>query len=188
MARQEMPRFRWRRRASPLVVFALVAALAAFVTVLLPGRSPRSAPDVALILLDGRTVSLTELRGRPVLVSFWATSCVPCVEETPEFVRLYHDLGPRGLELYAVAMPYDPPLQVQRFVQQYGVPYPVALDVTGAVSRAFGDVNVVPTAYLLSPDGEIVLKHAGKLDFTRVRKSVAPYLGTIRGPQSPPAS
>lgn len=164
-----------RRSASPLMVFALIAAVAGMAAFLLPARD-RSAPEVSFSLLDGRTIALQELRSRPVLVSFWATSCAPCVQEVPDLVRLYQELKPRGLEMIAVAMPYDPPLQVQTFAREWKLPYPIALDSTGTAIRAFGDVRVIPTTYLLDPQGAIALKQLGKLDVERVRRLVAPFL------------
>lgn len=164
-----------RRSASPLLVLALIAAVAALATLLLPTRN-RAVPDINFSLLDGRTVALRELRTHPVLISFWATSCGPCVEEVPDLVRLYEELKPRGLEIIAVAMPYDPPLQVQNFAREFRLPYPIALDTTGAAIRAFGDVSVIPTAYLLDPHGAVALKQLGKLDVDRVRKLVTPFL------------
>ena len=164
-----------RRRASPLVVFALIAVLAAAVTLLLPGRKT-AAPDVSFTLLDGRTATLQQWRGRPVLVAFWATSCAPCVEELPDLLQLYRELNPQGLEFVAVAMPYDPPLAVQNFARQFGVPYPIALDVSGEVVRAFRDIEVIPTALLIDPTGAIVFRAVGKLDTVRVRRLAAPFL------------
>lgn len=164
-----------RRGTSLLVVFVLTAAVAAVAAFLLPTRN-RHVPEVSFSLLDGRTITLQELRSRPVLVSFWATSCAPCVEEIPDLVHLYRELKPRGLEMVAVAMPYDPPLRVQTFARERGLPYPIALDTTGAAIRAFGDVRAIPTAYVLDPQGVIALKQLGKLDVDRVRNLVAPFL------------
>jgi peroxiredoxin len=157
------------------VVFVLVAGVAAVATFLLPARN-RHIPEASFSLLDGRTIALQELRSRPVLVAFWATSCAPCVEEIPDLVRLYRELQPRGLEMIAVAMPYDPPLHVQTFARERGLPYPIAVDTTGAAIRAFGEVRAIPTTYLLDPQGAIALKQLGKLDVDRVRKLVAPFL------------
>lgn len=175
-----------RRRASLLVVFGLIALLGALAALLLPGRRD-TAPDVTFTLLDGRTQALSALRGRPVLVSFWATSCAPCIEELPDLVRLYRELKPKGFELIAVAMPYDPPLHVQDFVRRHDVPYPVALDVSGAAARAFEKVEFIPIAFLIDPGGEIVLRHIGKLDIERVRKRVAAF-PSAGGEAATPAS
>ena len=165
-----------RRRASPLAVLGLIVALAALLAWLVPAQKPTPPADLTFDLLDGRDLALADLRGRPVLVTFWATSCPPCVEELPDLVRLYRDLQPRGLELLAVAMPYDPPLQVRRFVHTHGLPYPVALDVMARAAQAFGGIEFVPTAFLLDPAGEIIYRQVGKLDIARTRRLLEPLL------------
>jgi len=167
-----------KRRAPLLAVLAAIVVLAAVLTWLLPSSTPPKQTE--FVLLDGRTVSLASLRGRPVLVSFWATSCAPCVEELPDLVRLYHEWQPRGFELIAVAMPYDPPSLVQQFVQQRGVPYPVALDLDGKVTSAFGGVPYVPAAFLLAPNGRIELQYTGRLDTTKAGRVIAKYLDRNR--------
>lgn len=146
------------------------------IAVLLPGHGTRTAPEIDLPLLDGRTLALKELRGRPVVLAFWSPTCAPCVEELPDLVRLYRELAPRGLELVAVSMPYDPPLAVQAFVRERGVPYPVALDVDGRVAGAFEEIKVIPTTLLIDPKGHIVYREVGKLDIARARRIIAPFL------------
>lgn len=158
------------RRASPLAVLVFIAMLVALAAWLLPSRTLQPPADLQFTLLDGGTTSLAALRGRPVLVAFWATTCVPCIEEVPDLVRLYREFRPRGLELIAVTMPYDPPLQVQRFVEQRGLPYHVALDLSGAVGRAFGGVGFIPTSFLLDADGNVLFRRTGKLDIHRTRQ------------------
>lgn len=165
-----------RRRASPLVVLALIASVALVLALVLPAQQPRPATTLSFALLDGRDLALAELRGRPVLVVFWATTCVPCVEEVPELVDVYRKLRPLGLELIAVAMPHDPPMQVQRFVERHAIPYPVTLDVAGRSAQAFGGVDFIPTAFLLSPAGDVVFRQTGKLDLARTRRLVASFL------------
>lgn len=170
------------RRSSILAVFVLAAALAVgFGLWGLPGEKARWVPDIELTLFDGTRARLGQMRGRPLLVTFWATSCPPCIEEIPDLIALYRDLGPRGLQMIAVAMPYDPPAHVQRFRDLYRIPYPIALDLEGHALRAFG-VHVIPLAYLIAPDGRIEHSQAGRLDTTRVRQLLAPYLGA--GPAS----
>ncbi|MBI3545192.1 MAG: TlpA family protein disulfide reductase [Gammaproteobacteria bacterium] len=127
-------------------------------------------------LLDGRKLSLQDLRGRPVLVNFWATNCPPCIEELPELMQLYRELHPRGLEIIGVSAAYDPPIVVQEFVQRRGIAYPVALDLDGKIARAFGGVAYVPTTYILASNGNVVLKYAGRLDVAKARRIIAKYL------------
>ena len=167
-----------KKRTPLLALLAAIVALAAVLVWLLPSSTPPK--ETQFVLLDGRTISLASLRGRPVLVSFWSTSCVPCVEELPDLIRLYKEWQPRGFELIAVAMPYDPPSLVQQFVQQRGVPYPVALDLDGKVTTAFGGVPYVPAAFLLAPSGRIELQYTGRLDLAKARRVIAKYLGEPR--------
>ena len=169
-------RWDWRRRASPLVVLGLIVAGAAAATLLLPGGRLHSPPSVSFTLLDGRTLPMSELRGKPVLVAFWATTCAPCVDELPDLIELYRELHPRGLELIAVAMPYDPPVYVQTFARKWDLPYPVALDVEGQVWRAFEEVKFIPTVFLLDSQGEMISRQVGKLDVARTRRLLEPFL------------
>ena len=158
-------------RRAAIAVFIL-AALGGLVIMLWPEPVRRGVAETEFQLLDGKKITLMELRGRPVLVAFWATSCKPCVEELPDLAKLYKELHPKGFELIAVAMPYDPPLNVQTFVKNQNVPYPVALDVEGKAVRAFDGVPYVPMAFLISPEGKIVYQQTGKLDIAKARRII----------------
>ncbi len=142
---------------------------------------PPPAPDVALRIVDGRTLNLTRLRGRPVLVTFWATSCATCVEEIPRLKQLYSQLAPQGLEIVAVAMAYDPPDRVLSLRRRLQIPWPVALDVDGAASRAFGDVPATPAVFLIDPAGRIVEQRLGRLDMARLAQTLQTMLQAGRG-------
>ncbi len=164
-----------KKHTKLLVILAAAAVLAWAATHLFP-PSPPVPPETEFTLLDGKKMTLQSLRGRPVLVSFWATTCPPCVEELPDLIQLYRDWHPQGFELIAVAMPYDPPIQVQEFVKRHNVPYPVALDVQGIVTSAFGGVPYVPTAFLIAPDGKTELHYTGRLDMAKARRIISRYL------------
>jgi len=123
-------------------------------------------PPVSIATIDGRRLDAATVAGRPVLVTFWSTTCVVCLREMPDLEALYRQLAPRGFEIVAVSMPWDPPDEVVRLAQARALPYPVALDVTGAVAKAFGDVSVTPTHILIDPDGEVAFHRTGALDFT----------------------
>jgi thiol-disulfide isomerase/thioredoxin len=163
------------KSARLLIILAAGAVLAGLAMLLFP-PSPRVPPETEFVLLDGNKLTLESLRGRLVLVSFWATTCAPCVEELPELIKLYKEWQPRGFELIAVAMPYDPPLRVQEFVKQHAVPYPVALDVQGKVTSAFGGVPYIPAAFLIGPTGITELKYIGRLDIDKVRRMISRHL------------
>lgn len=156
-------------------VFAvLVLALAAFLW--LSPSGAKAAPPARFTTLDGDVVELAALRGRPVLVTFWATTCPGCVAEMPHLIELYRDLHDRGLEIVGVAMAYDPPAQVHEMVSRRSVNYPIALDADGTLAKAFGDVRLTPTHFVIDPQGRIVQQKLGELDFTALRARLEPML------------
>ena len=126
--------------------------------------SETTAPALSFKTIDGRTLTLQQLQGRPVLVNFWASSCLPCLEEIPLLKAVYQDLHPQGLEIIAVAMAYDPPNRVLSVVQRYAVNYPVVLDLDAKVIAAFGGVRGIPTSFLITPQGRIAQRIVGVLD------------------------
>ncbi|MGA7799357.1 MAG: TlpA disulfide reductase family protein [Gammaproteobacteria bacterium] len=130
------------------------------------------APDITMTTIEGKHIDLAKLRGRPVLVTFWATTCPGCVAEMPHLINLYKELAPRGLEVIGVAMSYDPPDQVMAMAKARDIPYPVALDTHGKVSKAFGNIQLTPTSFLIAPDGRIVKQKIGEMDMEAVRKEI----------------
>jgi peroxiredoxin len=146
-----------------VAILALVGALA-YALMDKPG-----APAVTFTTLEGKPIALDELRGRVVLVNFWATSCPGCIKEMPGMVETYNRYKDRGFEIIAVAMRYDPPNYVANFVQTRQLPFPVALDVDGAHARAFGNVQVTPTSFIIGKDGRILEQKLGELDFVKLK-------------------
>lgn len=126
------------------------------------------APEVTYALVDGTRVTTQDLRGKVVLVNFWATSCVTCVKEMPGLVDTYQRFRERGFETVAVAMSYDRPDYVVNYVQTRKIPFKVALDLQGRVATAFGDVAVTPTSYLIDRDGTILKRWVGEPDFPQL--------------------
>jgi len=142
---------------------ALVAAGAFAAWRALGSREP--APKVPYTLLDGSKSSTEAQRGKVLLVNFWATSCTTCVAEMPQIVATHQKFKARGLETVAVAMSYDPPAYVARFAQSRALPFSVAIDNTGEVAKAFGDVKMTPTTFLVDKQGRIVKRYLGAPDF-----------------------
>ena len=124
-----------------------------------------AAPASTMVLLDGKPFTTQEMKGKVTLVNFWATSCTSCVAEMPEIVSTYNKLSPKGFDTVAVAMSYDPPAFVVNFAQSRQLPFKVAIDNTGAVAKAWGDVKLTPTTYLVNKKGEIVKRYVGTPDF-----------------------
>lgn len=135
-------------------------------------HSGQKAPEIIFNLIDGKKLPLQNLRGRPVLITFWATTCKICIAKTPAMNALYHRLNPVGLEIIAVVMPYDPPTLAAAMAVKMKMPYPVALDINSDAVRAFGNVNVTPTTILISPNGYIVWRKQGKFSFSKLKARI----------------
>lgn len=131
-----------------------------------------AAPQSSFTLLDGSTRSTADLKGKVALINFWATSCTTCVAEMPMLVSTYEKFRGRGYETIAVAMSYDPPTFVVNFAQTRKLPFPVAIDNTGAVAKAWGDVKLTPTTFLVNKRGEIVKRFVGKPDFAELHQLI----------------
>lgn len=136
----------------------------------------KRAPDVTFSTLDGRKINMQALRGKPVLVTFWATTCPGCLKEMPHLVELYEEFGRDGFELIGVAMAYDPPNQVLALTTERRIPYPVSLDIDGAIATAFGNVMLTPTSFLIAPDGKVIRHKIGEMDIYQLRRQIERYL------------
>lgn len=124
---------------------------------------PATAPDITLTTLQGQTIRLADLRGKPVYVTFWATSCPVCVAEVPDLIAVQQRLAATGFTLLAVAMAHDRPDRVLDFAQTRQLPYAVALDPLGKITAAFGGVYATPTSFLIKPDGQIAWRRIGRI-------------------------
>ena len=162
-----------KKRVWSLVAAAVLVAAAGAVY-LSTGRS--AAPESTFVLLDGSRTTTADLRGKVTLVNFWATSCVTCVAEMPELVATHEKYQARGYQTLAVAMSYDPPSYVVNFTQSRKLPFQVALDNTGAVAQAWGDVRLTPTTFLVNKRGQIVKRYVGQPDFDELHQLIEKLL------------
>jgi len=137
----------------------------------------RPAPEVSLKTLEGETVSIEGLRGQPVLITFWATSCVSCVREIPHLIELHERYNPRGLEIIGIAMSYDRPDHVMELTRSRGIPYTIALDTEDKAALAYGQIRLTPTSFLISPEGRIVYQKLGDIDWELVERNLERWLG-----------
>jgi peroxiredoxin len=146
-------------------------------SLLLAGCSTQqSAPETRFVLLDGSQTSTQALKGKVVLVNFWATSCISCVAEMPQLIETHRKYHARGYETMAVAMSYDPPAYVVNFSQSRQLPFMVAIDNTGAVAKAWGEVKITPTTYLVNKRGQIVKQYVGEPDFAAMHQLIEKLL------------
>jgi len=136
----------------------------------------KQVPDVAVQTIDGRTIKFREPSGRPLLITFWATTCPGCIKEMPHLMELYEELAPKGLEIVGIAMYYDPPNQVMTMARQRGIPYPIALDQDKVALHAFGIRELTPNSFLIAPDGRVVYHKVGEMDLGKVKKQIVDML------------
>ena len=139
------------------------------------------APDFTLSSLDGRTVKLSDFRGKAVLLNFWATWCPPCKVEMPWFEDLQRQYAAAGLVVIGVAMDDTEPAKIAKYASELGVNYPVLLG-TNQVSDDYGDVQYLPTTFYIGRDGTIVDKMTGLLDRKDVEEAVKKALSASARP------
>ena len=150
-------------------VFAIVLALCALAAGIYRGWTrPVATPDVNFIGVQGDRFTMSSLKGKVVLVNFWATSCAVCVGEMPKMVQTYEKYRAQGLETVAVAMSYDPPDRVFAYAQQNKLPFRVTLDIFGKAMQAFGGIRGTPTTFLVDKGGKIVQRLEGEPDFDKL--------------------
>jgi peroxiredoxin len=153
----------------------LLAAMVAGAA-LLAGCARDPAPESTFVLLDGSKKTTSDLKGKVTLVNFWATSCTTCVAEMPKMVSTYEKYKAKGYGHVAVAMAYDPPAYVVNYAQTRKLPFDVAIDNTGAVAHAWGDVKLTPTSYIVNKKGEIVKRYVGEPDFAELHQLIEKLL------------
>jgi peroxiredoxin len=136
---------------------------------------PPGTPAKALRLpgLDGPEVDLAALRGRPVVVNFWATWCEPCREEMPSIERLRASLEGRPFAVLAVNLA-EPESRIRKFLDTMPLGFAVLLDRDAKVARAW-QAKMLPATYIVGPDGVIRFQHRGELDWSKpeVRRQIA---------------
>ncbi len=136
----------------------------------------QTAPNATFVLLDGSKQTTADFKGKVTLVNFWATSCVTCVAEMPQLTATHNKYKAQGYDTMAVAMSYDPPSYVVNYAQTRALPFKVAIDNTGAIAKAWGDVQLTPTTYLVNKRGEIVKQYVGAPDFAALHQLIEKLL------------
>jgi thiol-disulfide isomerase/thioredoxin len=160
---------------SGLVLIVVITGLSSFQFL----KPTVQAPDVTFKTLAGKQIPLKTLKGKPVLVTFWATNCPSCLQEIPLLIRLYQKYHQQGLEIIAVTMADNPPNLVVEMAKAKQIPYHIALDLKSDLAKAFGDVSLIPQTFLISPDGTITLSQLGLFDMEIIKKRVENYLSGV---------
>jgi peroxiredoxin len=159
-----------------LIAFFAVLILGSIAYLWTAPSGAQQVPDITLQLIDGKKLKLSNLKGKPVLITFWATSCPGCIKEMPHLVELYHELHSKGLEIIGIAMPYDRPDYVMEMVKRKKLPYLISFDLKGEAVRAFGNISLTPTTFLIDKQGQIVKKKIGVMNMDIWEKRIMSIL------------
>lgn len=152
----------WIRAA--LLLAALVGAWGCSKQEELPVEG-KPAPDFSLKDLSGRPVSLSSLKGKVVLLNFWATWCPPCREEVPSMVRLNQAMQGKDFQMLAVSIDEGGKNAVTAFFAKTGLTLPALLDTDGKTSKRYGTTGV-PETFVINKKGIIVKKVVGAMDWS----------------------
>lgn len=151
-------RNKWVRTLVLAVLFLAIGS--AFLTAYTADEEPFDvgdlAPDFTLEDLEGNVVSLSDFRGKGVMINFWATNCPPCREEMPAIERQYQQFKDQGIEVLAVNIA-ESHLVASRFAQRHGLTFPILLDQDRSVTQRYG-VIPIPTSFFIDKDGIVVAK------------------------------
>jgi len=139
----------------------------------------RPAPPWAVTLPDGRTLTSDDLKGKVVLVNFWATWCPYCRKEKPVIDAFWQDYRSKGFEVISISID-DSPEKIAAWMQDKDYAF-MAAPTNASVAAAFGNVASVPTSFIVDSDGHIRHRIAGQVHYPRLEKLVTPLLsGAIR--------
>lgn len=133
------------------------------------------APDFTLKTANGNTVTLSKLKGKVVLINFWATWCAPCRAEIPGFLEVYNKYKSKGFEIVGVSLDREGWKKVTPFVENFKINYPVVVGDKKLVA-AYGDFNAIPTTFLVDKKGNIVDQHVGYLSKEDLEKKIKALL------------
>lgn len=140
----------------------------------LPTAALRPAPAFSLTDLSGRTFSLSDSRGKVVVLDFWATWCEPCKQEIPHFIEMQSKYAPQGLQILGISMDDDEP-PVRQFQQQFKMNYPVAIG-NPKLADQYGGILGLPITFVIDRNGRITARHIGATDPSVIEAEVRKLL------------
>ncbi len=123
-------------------------------------KSSALAPDFTLPTTDGKTLKLSSLKGKVVIVDFWATWCPPCRKGIPDLVELKKKYGSKGFEIVGVSVDTDTKADVVPFIKEKAINYPVVYGNMN-VYQQYGGIRAIPTSFVIDKKGKIVASYEG---------------------------
>lgn len=154
------------KRVTTMVVLAIFALWVAYVLLAPNGKAQgipigSMAPDFELVDTQGKTVKLSDFKGKPVMLNFFATWCPPCRAEMPALQAVYRDYEAKGFVILGVNLG-ETNLAVNNFAKGLGLTFPIVIDKSDAVSRTYGIIPL-PTSYFVDKNGKVVSKVEGEI-------------------------
>lgn len=137
--------------------------------VLMPSKEV--APTFALRDLQGNMVSNEQLQGKVTFINFWFPSCPGCVSEMPKIIKMAQDYQGKDFQVLGIAQPFDPLSSVEKYVQDYGLPFTVMYDENTTAAQSFG-TYVYPTSFLINKQGEVLKTFVGEPDFAKLYEEI----------------
>lgn len=153
-----------------LHIFTAVALMLSLSAVVAYAGDP--APNFVLKAADGTTIELHKLKGKVVLVNFWATWCPPCRAEIPGMMKVYDKYKAKGLEIVGISVDNGGWDDVRPWLEKHPINYPIVVG-NGSLTQAYGGIRSIPTTFVVDRKGNIVEKHVGGLreeDFEKMVK------------------
>jgi peroxiredoxin len=132
----------------------------------------KSLPEMTLITITGNKINLKDLQGHPVIITFWATDCPTCIKEIPDLIDLYSKYHYKGLEIIAISMSYDSPSHVITFTEDMRLPYKIVLDMSSEIAKAFGNIELTPSTFVLDQQGNVIEQQTGKFDLEKIKSLI----------------
>lgn len=121
----------------------------------------KSVPYVSYTTIKNETYQFKDLKGQVVLVQFWVTSCSSCIEEMSQLIKLHQKFIHAPLKIVSISMNYDVPLFVINYSETNQLPFDIVIDKNAMLAKAFGEIEAVPTLFLVDKKGQIVKKLVG---------------------------
>jgi len=158
-----------------LLVAGFVCLETALAFLLQASAAGTPAPDWELASLNGKIIKFSNVRGRVLILDFWATRCGPCRVEIPHFVELQRQYGDKGLTGIGISLDEQRPEVVKKFVKQLGVNYPIVIG-NEKVAEAYGGIDGLPMTFVIDRRGRIASQHIGYEDKATFEKEVQSLL------------
>lgn len=139
-------------------------------------KSSATAPDFTLPTADGKTLKLSDFKGKAVIIDFWATWCPPCRKGIPDLIELQNKYGSKGLQIIGVSVDQDTKPEVIPFIKDKGINYPVVY-ADNKVVMNYGGIRAIPTSFVIDKQGKIVASYEGLISSLTYENHIKKILG-----------